>query len=285
MSLENGIEQIAKKISDGEFYLRIRPFLAEVPAQESQILLESKIYFGPVLGMDDPSEGRPAFLWVDEDLSRQDFLTMSINADPFLSAARRKVLVDRAYLAYRDPTSRAVIAERCIDQYRAMYAGSSIACFTENFDQQRMWAQYSNKGSGYGLVFDFNVAWPLQSLVGHPKIPSVPFQIKYVEKRPEIAVTFSRSKSADPWLEVESAILTKSSEWIDQKESRLFRIGVPAGLVDFPKASLVAIILGHSISEENRAKIIDLRDLRQQKIPIYQSVVDLLSYKLRFTLL
>ncbi len=156
-----------------------------------------------------------------------------------------------------------------------LYGGSSILSFFRDPMVPRYWAQYASNGSGYGLVFDFSVPWVLTSFLGEREGPAVPFKVEYVDRfaRPEVGLSIAPSRPSEAFDDIRSALLTKSRDWSEQREYRMVRVGIPAGMAKFPPRSLRALVLGYDISESDRVGLLALAAERAQPVEVWRTIL------------
>lgn len=267
-------------IRDGRAYCRMRPFLRDFPNQERELLLENRIWFSYISQQDDIFEGRPLFRWKDSKVTRAELLAMSHRQAPHLSHAERESAVDNMFAKCQDRLERQIIEGWVEIDTEALYASSSICCFFRNPCEPRFWTEYADRHRGYALLFDFSRVWRMQAFRGHVAINVVPMPVQYVDAlhRPTVTLSLSTSGGDEAFEELEKALLTKSSGWANQGEFRIVRVGIGAGHVQFPAASLVGVVLGHQIDDADRRALAELRDARDLPLPFYEACPSGTSY-------
>jgi hypothetical protein len=262
----------AKLIRDGDAYLRIRPPIATRPEEIEQILAQNKIWFSSIRNQDDGFEGDPKVEW------RGGFPS----EDQVLGLARRMLQDEEEarQQAHRilDRLANPVVFEQMKVDLKArikdLYAESSITSFFRDPLRAGFWDQYSDRGKGYGLIFNMATPWHFIAMLDTSPNKWVPFEVAYVPPldRPSIPVDATRVTPEAGFDDIKTALLTKSDEWAAQREERFIRVGIPNGLVDFPPDSLRAVVLGHDISGEDKKTILKLAAKRSNRISVFSSV-------------
>lgn len=275
-------EQTDALIEQGQAHVRFRAFSERFQDEEIQLVVENQIWFSDVRALDDAYEGRPQFVWADALPTRVDLLDLSFRQASHVPLFDRLVMVDGMLRDILDPNISPIIMAQMENETRNIYDRSSICCFNRNPRSQRFWGQYANNGTGYALLFDFRYPWLMQSFMEAPPIAMVPFPVTYVEgmDRPRLELSLARSERRG-FEDIEIALLSKSSEWRDQAEERIIRVGIPGGYVRFNPISLSAVILGYHSEQfaERRSRLI--RVCQEREIPIYLARLTLGSYELR----
>lgn len=245
------VEELLALLASDTGYIRLRGAVSSRPDEIGVILRDSELWFSAVSEQDDIFEGRPRVVWqecVDEedlyDLARGQMVGAGDHA--CRSVARE------IYQRLQIPAVIEDVRARISAHVMGLYQNSGICCFFSEFQNQRSWAEYASRGAGYGLVFDFSVPWRFEPGLGAGVMDMVPFPVTYVDgERPLVELSLAPADRADSFRDIEKALLTKSSVWRGQNECRLLRVGIGSGPVRFPEASLVAIILGYRISQED----------------------------------
>jgi hypothetical protein len=158
-----------------------------------------------------------------------------------------------------------------IERYSRLFRESSILSLFRDPSVQRNWNDYATQGTGFGAVFDFREPWPLESAHGLNML-AVPFPVNYVpaDEPPTIRIEVAPVNGDEGFDDIETALLTKSDEWATQQEERLLRVGIGPGHVDFPAASLRAMLVGYASSQETQDHILELSQRRPDPIPVFR---------------
>ncbi len=258
-------------IRSGDAFIRLRPTPRSRPEEARQIIIENSLWFSSVKSQDDWFEGRPRFAWPQEAVTYQQILELARRHCRSQVAAQREA--DRIFAEIQDPRVLAERKAKLQAEHENLYAESSIASFFRNPLIAGHWAQYASRGQGYGLVFNLALPWTFVGARGEPPSRWAPFPVSYVAptQRPCLHLQIGPSNPTAAFEELRGALLTKSSEWSNQREARFIRVGVPAGLVTFPPTSLRALVLGYDMDEVDKRTMLDLTAQRPEKLEIYQS--------------
>lgn len=251
-------------------YVRLRP-ATRLPAEAEDIVLGDRIWFGSVASQDDIFEGAPHFVADPNSLDLETITRLVARNMVGASSSDVDAFASRMFADLSDP---AIFAERIglmIERYGQLFRGSSILSLFRSPTVQRNWSDYASRGAGYGAVFDFRVPWPLEGAKGII-VPAVPFPVEYVpaDDPPVIRVRAAPVYGGEGFEDIKVAMLTKSDEWESQGEERLFRVGVGPGHVEFPAASLRAMLVGYAMTEEAEKHMLELCRSRSVPIPVFR---------------
>jgi len=154
-----------------------------------------------------------------------------------------------------------------------------ITCsFSEDKNNNQMWAQYSNNHSGFIIEYDTNLldentkkAFSKIIYGEKPKINIFDLLMMGHYHDKNIPETFAKDLVLN--------LLTKSNEWSSQKEWRLIPYQETERLFKFPYIS--GIYLGNKISKENENYMINLAKTNNYKIYklVKDSVIGEMVYK------
>lgn len=252
-------------------FIRLRP-TTRIGTEPEEIILGNRIWFGSVASQDDIFEGSPPFT-ADPG---------SVNLDAITALARRQMpgtpsneidrVACRIFEQLSDPNIFKQRTQALIEQCGEIFRSSSILSLFRDPAVQRNWHEYATQGAGYGAVFDFREPWSFQSAPGLDGL-WVPFPVSYVpaENPPVIRISAAPVGKEEGFADIKTALLTKSNEWANQREERLFRMGIGPGHVEFPRRSLRAMILGYSSSRDIQDLIVRLSLQRAAPLPVFQA--------------
>ena len=251
-------------------YVRLRPS-ARIDTEPSEIMLENRIWFGSVASQDDIFEGSPTF---SADPSTVNLDSIRRLAQRQMREARAEQIEAEARRIFEELSDPRIFEHRMqllSNRYRDIFRASSILSFFRDPTVQRNWHDYASQGRGFGAVFDFREPWQYECAPGLPG-EWVPFPIRYVsaDEIPAIQVQAAPVGAQEGFADIETALLTKSDEWSNQGEERLFRIGIGPGHVEFPERSLRAMLLGYDCPVETQQHIMQLAAQRVEPLPVFK---------------
>ena len=256
-------------IGGDNLFFRLRTFCRR--EEPRQLILDSQIWFSDVGHQDDIYEGRPRVQWRGPKPTVGEVrATLGIQLRHLPSEDReREINAVLAMLA--DDNLWEIDKAWIVFEIEKWFLGSSICSFFPDYLNARSWAQYAANGTGYCLVFNFSQQWRLLATHKGPPIPMRPAPVIYTrdENRPVVNVSGSVAPAEEAIEEVRGALLTKSHNWAEQREHRLIRVGVQAGLVDFPVESLEGVIFGYDIDRNDRQMLLDLSAQRTKPLQFH----------------
>lgn len=265
------VTEFVERLASKELHIRLRPIAADRPGEMEEIVCNRRLWFSGVEYQDDIFEGRPLFSWADPAWTRKSVRALVMSRDRGFRPWEREQVVNRMIARLESPDALAKMKSQIESGLSETYIRSSIASFFRDASVQRNWSDYASRGQGFGVAFDFSVPWHYESAVGLGVTPMVPFPVAYVDpmERPRIELSFRGVDRAAGFEDVEKGLLMKSNEWAGQAEERLFRIGIPAGSVEFPRDSLAGVALGYAASD---ATIEMAKDVcRRAGVPLVQA--------------
>jgi hypothetical protein len=127
-----------------------------------------------------------------------------------------------------------------------------------------MWAHYAD--SHRGVCFVFRQTYTAKTFFA--------FDVSYEKNRPRIDF----SKLDDQVFR--QCLLTKGTDWEYEHERRMLDYRKPPGQRTFPPDSLVGIILGARISQEDRQFIDELVKRRRTPVEKYTASIDEAEFRL-----
>jgi hypothetical protein len=251
-------------------YVRLRP-ATRLPVEAEEIISGNRIWFGSVASQDDIFEGAPHFVADPSSLELEAVTRLVAKNMAGASSAEIDAFARRLLSELSDPR---IFAERTglmIERYGQLFRGSSILSLFRDPRVQRNWSDYATQGAGFGAVFDFREPWPLES-AQDLELLAVPFPVDYVpaDQPPTIQIRAAPVNGDEGFDDIRTALLTKSDEWSSQGEERLFRVGIGPGHVEFPAASLRAMLVGYGASKETEELIVELCRTRHVPIPVFR---------------
>jgi hypothetical protein len=264
-------ESLLELLRSGNGYVRLRG--AERCLIESREAIQnSQVWFADVASQDDIYEGRPIFEWVSDNVDSERVMALARSVKPDAGPHRISRDVRQVLAAMSKPNARNVARAQIEEKLGWLYRNSSIFSLFPRLPHVRDWAQYAERGKGYGLVFDFTAPWPLALLDDTGLLPAFPLPINYVPagSRPAQLLEFGPSDPRQTFKEMQGTLLTKSNFWQDQEEHRLFRVGIPNGYVSFPPESLAAVVLGYDVDREKEDYILDLCSARTMPVSLFR---------------
>lgn len=196
---------------------------------------ECRPYYS-VSNLEDPKVRDRHIVWF-QDVARKQRVKDRVEIDEEKFAGELAEMRDNPdFLPHMLEQSTREMADALRDKYR-------IFCLTTKPTHTRMWSHYADKHRGLCLEFATN-GW-----IGDA------YKVAYEMQHPAVDLT-----SIEDGNFTITSLLTKSSAWSDEDEFRLVNQegGLPDipdcknGLVQLPKGSLQAVIMGAMISDEHR---------------------------------
>jgi len=206
---------------------RYRPFYIETAMREISALERSEIWFSKFGQLNDPFEasdfevtGSPKKL--ASDVSRIIGIEHNIELDSFYSAMAKH--------HSQGPLNKEL---------------SSIACFSEKWDNQPMWAHYSNNYNGFVVEYETDYLVATSNIWGS-KIHPVIYQDTRSVTEIDLVSMFSKN-AAQPFN-------TKHSSWAYEREWRLVRMNT-SGLLKHGPPAIKSVIIGINVSQELKERL------------------------------
>lgn len=222
----------------------------------AEILLNDKLYFSQPVGFNDPFDCH----YIPELTQRcVDELMQDKSLTRYPAVKQEKLLhkINQDYQSQlREEDNKNTICNRLRTYIRKHYG---IVCFSELNDSIPMFAYYAGGHTGFCLKFAVNQA----ELFGRVQ------QVQYATAFPQLIVDNPGTK------EIVSVMLaTKCQVWAHEKEWRI--ILAPDELpndrkVQFPPASLTGVILGCTISKQDKAFVTEVLRQRKAALQLYQA--------------
>lgn len=230
------------------------------------ILVYNRLYFASPGQLNDPFDCRPRVEAGSSDRVRWDYArSLADHLPPNSSATYRKKMIAGAFERIRDPDARRQTYYDLVDTYGVLSLASEP-------DISTLWAHYGGNHAGLciGVAFEDGDI--------HPPIKG-PCKVKYVDHRPAVDVTRSRSPE---WREVdfENGLLTKSRDWAGEKEYRAFSIEGGPGAVAFRPHAITSVYMGARISDTNRDELFSVIRARMPRPAVHKMELDPNDYRL-----
>lgn len=207
---------------------------------------------------------------LNETLARHEFGPFDFNKPDEPALFQALVHVARKYYpdlsnSKIEETTKVAIQNKFWDDLRGYHDEQMIErrnqrvrvyCLSERNDDICMWAYYAD--AHRGVCLQFQVA------------PDTPFgnakSVEYVKEYPRINRFSSIAED-----QYRATLLTKSYHWAHEKERRIIRLDNNHYL-KFPEHLLSGIILGCSITEDGKQKVIDWLKYKKHKVNLYQAM-------------
>ena len=262
--------------------MRLRP-ASRLDTEPEEIIIDNRIWFGSVSSQDDIFEGNPPFTADPNDVNFESIAALAKRQMPDASMSEIQRVAQQIFDELSEHETFERRSKALFERYGSIFRRSSILSFFRDPTVQRNWNEYATQGMGYGIVFDFRQPWRFEAAPGLDGV-WVPEPVEYVpaEEPPVIKIQVAPVGGDEARRDIEIALLTKSDEWANQREERLFRVGIGPGHVTFPPKSLRAILLGYNCTDDTKARIARLCERRPIPLPIFQVQVNPPSRRLRF---
>lgn len=225
------------------------------------IVLHHRLYWQSPLSFNDPFDCDPYVIFGTNAAERTAWIKRA-NANNILQTNRYQRRSKKRELEALPPAQHEANMRAA---WREWMGETGVTCFSAVGDHQLMWGHYADSHKGICFVFE--------EALGQHK-PWLAFEVHYSATRPEVNLTQLRDKTV-----MRDSLLNKSAVWSYEKELRMVEWRVPPGYREFPVNSLLGIILGARISEDDRAFMLALA-ARRPYIQISQAQVDEKSFRL-----
>lgn len=148
-----------------------------------------------------------------------------------------------------------------------------VGCLCTDYKNRLMWSHYADSHKGFCVEYDYNN-------LTEDEMASLPLPIVYTKERPLLPCKAAMDNTPENISEATSQItlglLTKDDEWKYENE---WRILIPStGCSEFKMPKISCIYLGVAISDENKAKILEIAKCKN--IPVKQMKIDRGTYDL-----
>jgi hypothetical protein len=229
-----------------------------------EVFRERKIYLSSPLQLNDPFECRPQIIWYRRTQDLIKYFSTHV-AERFPGAYRKIRREEERKAAHRFRSNQNGFIK---DAYNDFMEATGLYCLSQINDDLLMWSHYSDGHRGivleYGTTKEDTLFWEA-------------FDVHYSEEYPVVNIM----KIGEPE-EYRNLLLTKFIQWEYEKEWRIIRApneGAP-GKYRFAPELLTGVIMGASITLENREKLLSwVRDYPRE-IDLYQANINKTKYQL-----
>lgn len=271
--MDNKLEELIKKYVDGTFESKSSNYLLEgllelvskpsvfkysSAASAIRNLKESTIFFNSPLKFNDIRDCNPKMLHLSTeyliskatDLIKEQYPGKALMAiDKLLKSSNFQKMVL--------PKTRETATKQIINQVL-------VSCFTQNYDNELMWAHYANSHEGICIEYDSH---KFLSYINSLSIKPVVLKVHYKESLKPVLMDGKDIRGAlMEWL------LNKSISYAYEKEIRFLflnkkGVGNP---VPIPKNVIKSIYLGNKIREIDRNDIVSYIKSEKLDINVYK---------------
>lgn len=243
------------------------------------LITKKELYFSSFTNFNDPFDSDIRVNY--EDLTEEEIEKVAariVDRDMngrILSRFQRRKLIGKvkAESALGDPEQLQKNYEEAIRPANEKEIG--ILSLTKTKDNLLMWSHYSNCHKGYCIGLDYEYLSSLK--IEHIRNGQLALieEIKYSKEYPSY-----NGASDDPKVDF-YALLTKSSDWIYEKEVRFIIRGVVNEAIIIDNAAIKEIILGLKM-REGRKEILDLVKNEMPHVQVYEALKKDKNFALEF---
>ena len=148
-----------------------------------------------------------------------------------------------------------------------------VGCLCTDYKNRLMWSHYADSHKGFCIEYDYNN-------LTEDEIASLPLPIVYAKERPllpwKAALDNTPENISEATAQITLGLLTKDDEWKYENEWRILISSKGSPEFEMPKIS--CIYLGAAISDENKAKILEIA--KRKNILVKQMKIDRGTYAL-----
>lgn len=238
-------------------------------------LTDQELYLAAPKDFNDPFDCRIPnnFELLDNREKRKDFINSiidrnykyikSLGYDPELEKIQRLKELEETPETFQKRDSEELFKTQ--DKY------TGIISFSGRYDSTLMWAHYANNHKGFCLVFD-------EKKLRDSRLFGMGGNVNYSEDLPKID---PRMRGMEKAFE---QTYTKSKDWSYEEEYRLAKYYFPKvaekedRIIKYPKESLLEVILGMKITENDRNEIIEITG--KLNVPTFQAEQEPGKYKI-----
>lgn len=185
---------------------------------------------------------------------------------------KNPTLTEKNFL-YDQPTKSVFLQDLESHHFSNSMNKHGICCFSEKYNNRLMWAHYSDNARGICLIFD-SLIIPKDDYYKFSKS-----KVKYIDG---LTKKFYDGSS---YFEVTDILYTKNIMWKYEDEIRegiLFEESNPNRAIPYDPRTLVGIILGAKMSENDKKRVKSLiNQLTKYKIEIIESCIDLTKNQIK----
>jgi len=229
-----------------------------------KILEENEIFFPSAQKFNDPFDSTFRFRFK----SNKDLYDSFCKFDPSMNCRKKAELKDKLK---NNPN----LYKQLLEQYPMQdFCNHGIFTLSETKDNIIMWSHYSDSHQGFCVGFDIQKLKEYIDLKGYPNDRNM---IKYKKNYP-----FFNPLDQNNSEEIIRLLYIKSKNWKYEKEYRIILGNKKNEVIKIGDNIIVEVILGYSISPNHREEIIHTLKSKNQKIKLYQAVLDENKFGLKF---
>lgn len=246
-----------------------------------EIVLESKLWFSTPGGFNDPFEARPHIDWGLESSppTKEYIASMTEQLMPMYSDAERAETVSLGVERLAKPDWTTVL-QGIDQQVKDAFRKTSMLCFSTDEKNVLMWSYYASGHAGFCLGFEFPEPWMCDA-DGTESFEIPIEEVKYADRYPYVKFD---SDLRDPLVlekVVQLAVLTKSNDWLHEKEWRCLRPLILDGHQPFATTALKSVTLGFRMPDPRKEEMKELLRQRNHPIELFQASIEERSFGVR----
>lgn len=258
----NSFDDLKQKYSNNEFtsesekllfegldYIREQRYLYKYGTTEKSIenFINSVIYFNSPINFNDKRDCSLKLLTASDkyglDILRKTLETQS--HQKYTDQQIEKLYNNNDDIKYK------IIPSAFEDTKRFIVSKVLVTCFASNYDNELMWAHYTNKHTGICIEYDGHEL--IRHLGQTPKFP-IFLKVRYISNIKPIVLDGTDNKG-----KLASWLAYKKDDWAYEEEIRcLFmnRDDITANPLPIPKTIYKSVYLGSDISSKDKDKIL-----------------------------
>jgi hypothetical protein len=246
---------------------RYQPLSADL-GRERELLLENRMYFPSPSAFNDPFEARPHLTFSrNARISRADALAIAARQASHLSRNKQKQIAWAMVKNSRDPAVSQEVIRQMRQAIQADFHATSIKCFCDQPDSLLQWAYYAGCHGGIRLEFSGINRWRFVDDTGETR-PMALSKVRYSDVYPNIDADSDFDGG-----ELMAALLTKSTEWVHEREWRALRIRTRPGHQEIGAGDVVSLVLGSRTPNDQADALLELCKQRKVPIQVYRAVL------------
>ena len=225
------------------------------------ILTNNEVFLSSAELFNDPFDAKVPFRYDEKEMTDDNiFIKLYQVGKESWPELSEKELIDKCYEQqktgiFKDDRCWKNKSQEIIDSFNKTYG---ILSLTPKSNNLLMWSHYADSHKGFCIGFDTKLlAKSINGLFGN---------VNYSDKVPV------QSMFAKPMQNCIAYLMTKSKEWEYEEEYRITKIFASNTPVRFPKEAIKEVILGLSISEENRNEITNIVKEHYTTAKLFQSI-------------
>jgi hypothetical protein len=245
---------------------KYRSLRGEAKIFSKSLVTRAEAYFAKPNELNDPYDCRPHNTWESTAAERRAFLAMAIKGiEPGLSRAARRSRIAQMNNTLTSQMQREGFEVAAHAAYTKNLKDTGIFSLSAEPASNLMWSHYGDAHRGICVAFDFV---SLNTIC--------PMPMTYSSERP--SYNMFRNVVA---LE-ELGFLRKSLDWAYEEEWRSVGLWW-SGRHVLPEGSLVGVILGAGISNDDRTEVVDWVLDSGRSIEVSQAAFEPKTYRLSFS--